>query len=126
MRSDQNVLPDDILSLSNAASSGKRPHFFDNPDVDRLLAIVLAMAGELAVTRERLDTVERLLETRRVLERELIENYRPDATAARERGAWQLEYIARLLRILQQEAEQMQRGATEPAAEDVSRELASK
>lgn len=126
MRSDQNVRPEEILQLSNAAASGKRPYFFDNPDVDRLLAIVMAMAGELAVTRERLDTVERLLETRRVLERELIENYRPGPEAARERGEWQLEYISRLLRILQQETEQLQRGSAEVASEDVSRELASK
>ena len=51
----------DYLKLVNAAANGKRPYFFDNPDIDRLIAIVLAMAGELAVARERLDTVERLL-----------------------------------------------------------------
>jgi hypothetical protein len=32
-----------------------------------------------------------------------LDAYRPDAEAARERGEWQMEYIARLLRVLQQE-----------------------
>ena len=91
------------LELVNAAASGKRPHFFGDADVDRLLAIVWAMAGELAVTRERLDTLERLLAERAVVQRIDIDAYRPDAEAARERGEWQMEYIARLLRVLQQE-----------------------
>jgi hypothetical protein len=118
--------PDDVLRLANAAAAGKRPHFFADADVDRLLAIVWAMAGELAVTRERLDTVERLLAARDGLSLADIESYRPDPQAARERGQWHLEYIARLLRVLQQEVEAMQRGPAEPSAEDVSRELASR
>ncbi len=92
-----------FIELVNAAASGKRPHFFGDADVDRLLAIVWAMAGELAVTRERLDTLERLLAERAVVQRPDIDAYRPDAEAARERGEWQMEYIARLLRVLQQE-----------------------
>jgi hypothetical protein len=101
----------ELQKLINAAASGKRPHFFADHDVDRLLAIVWAMAGELAVTRERLDTVERLLAARQLLDRQLIDAYRPDAVAAEERGRWQLEYISRLLRVLQQEAEAMQRNS---------------
>jgi hypothetical protein len=101
----------ELQKLINAAASGKRPHFFADHDVDRLLAIVWAMAGELAVTRERLDTVERLLAERQLLDRQLIDAYRPDAAAAEERGRWQLEYIARLLRVLQQEVEAMQRNS---------------
>jgi hypothetical protein len=98
----------ELQKLINAAASGKRPHFFGDHDVDRLLAIVWAMAGELAVTRERLDTVERLLAERQLLDRAQIDAYRPDTVAAEERGRWQIEYIARLLRILQQEVDALQ------------------
>jgi len=93
----------ELQKLVNAAASGKRPHFFEDHDVDRLLTIVWALAGELAVTRERLDTVERLLSERQLLDRAKIDAYRPDASAAEERGRWQIEYIARLLRLLQQD-----------------------
>lgn len=98
----------DLQRLVNAAASGKRPNFFEQQDVDRLLAIVWAMAGELAVTRERLDTVERLLAERQLLELGAIDAYRPDPQAAGERGRWQIEYIARLLRVLQQEVDTLQ------------------
>jgi hypothetical protein len=118
--------PADLLALANAAAAGKRPYFFEDRDVDRLLAIVWAMAGELAVTRERLDTVERLLAARQLVGRDEVESYVPDAPAAAERGQAQMEYIARLLRILQQEVDAMRRGAGEPSAEDLAREVAAK
>lgn len=115
---------EDVLRLANAAPSGKRPHFFDNADIDRLLAIVWAMAGELAVTRERLDTVERLLAAHQLVQRAEIEGYRPDPEAARERGEMQIEYIARVLRVLQQEVDAMQRGMQQPSSEDVAADVA--
>ncbi|MBM4210684.1 MAG: hypothetical protein FJ187_09065 [Gammaproteobacteria bacterium] len=99
----------DLQKLINAAASGKRPHFFSDHDVDRLLSIVWAMAAELAVTRERLDTVERLLAKRALLDRAAIDAYRPDGAAAAERGQWQMEYLSRLLRVLQQEVDALQR-----------------
>jgi hypothetical protein len=121
--SEEAIDPAALLKLINAAPAGKRPWFFENRDVERLLNIVLAMAGELAVTRERLDTVERLLAQRELLPRAAIDAYRPDGAAAAERGAWQVDYLARLFRVLQQEVERMQRGAAEPSAEDLAREV---
>lgn len=117
---------DQVLALANAAARGKRPYFFDDPDVDRLLNIVWAMAAELAVTRERLDTVERLLARHALVAREEIETFRPTPQEAAERGAWHLEYVARLLRILQQEAEALARAEPDPSAEQVAGEVAAK
>ena len=90
---------DDVLRLANSAPSGKRPHFFADPDVDRLLAIVWAMAGELAVTRERLDTVERLLERDGKVTRASIEAYVPDPATEGERARWRDEYVKRVFRM---------------------------
>lgn len=115
-----------ILKLANAAAQGKRPHFFSQPDVDRLLSIVMAVTAELAVTRERLDTVERILEQHEVLRRQEIDSFRPAVDAARERGQWHLEYLARVLRSLQQEVEALQRQTSDSSVEDMSLELANK
>ena len=116
-----------LLELVNAASQGRRPHFFADADVDRLLSIVWAMAGELAVTRERLDTVERLLARRDLVERDEIETFRPNDAEAAERGRLQIEYIARLLRVLQHEADALARGGdAEPSAEEMSTEVDDK
>jgi hypothetical protein len=97
--------PLDYIALSGAKPLGKRPYFFDDPAVERVLAITMAIAQEVAVLRERLDTVERLLEQHTSIKRTDIENYEPDPASATERAEWSRMYIARVLRIVQQELE---------------------
>jgi hypothetical protein len=82
-------------------AKGKRPVYFDDPQVDKLVAIVMALAGEVSVLRERLDTVERLLEAKGILSIADIEAYQPENGVAQEREQWRAEYIARILRVLQ-------------------------
>jgi hypothetical protein len=95
----------DWIPLTGAKPAGKRPYFFDDPAVERVLAITMAVAQELAVTRERLDTVERLLERGGKLSRADIDTYMPTPEEATARAEWQRMYIARVLRIVQQEIE---------------------
>ena len=90
-------------ALDAAKTAGKRPYFFKDPDVERVLNITMAVAGELAVARERIDTLERLLQQKNVLGPSDVEDYQPDATVTAERMAWHKKYIARILRIVQQE-----------------------
>lgn len=99
--------PLDWIALSGAKPLGKRPYFFDDPAVERVLAVTMAVAQEVAVLRERLDTIERLLEKNGGgnFSRADIDLYAPDSTAAVERAEWSRMYIARVLRIVQQELE---------------------
>lgn len=85
------------------AIEGKRPVYFDDPQIDKLLAIVMALTGEVSVLRERLDTLERVLETKGVLSISEIIAYQPDDMAAKEREQWRADYIARVLRVLQED-----------------------
>ena len=112
----------DALTGASAKPAGKRPYFFADPDVERVLTITMAVATELAVLRQRLDTVERLLDKRGTVSRADIEAYAPDKDVADERGMWTEEYLNRVLRIMQQEREAISRGK-EVASEDVGREL---
>jgi hypothetical protein len=116
----------DSVALAGKRARGKRPYYFEHPDTDRLLSVLMAVAGELAVARERIDTLERLLEQQGVLSREAVERYAPDPEAAEQRGQWHREYIARILRIVQQEREaieEQQRGQPSPDLAEVSAEL---
>jgi len=114
--------PLDPLSLAGVKPKGKRPFFLDNPDVERVMAITMAVAQELAVMRERLDTVERLLETKGITQDD-IENFTPTKAQAEQRGAWTQEYLARILRIYQQDIEALSK-PNEPTSEEVGHELA--
>ncbi|MGQ4649392.1 hypothetical protein [Lyngbya aestuarii] len=84
-------------------AKGKRPVYLDNPDNDKLLAIVMALAGEVSVIRERLDTIERLAEAKGLIFTEEIEAYAADGQAAQEREQWREFYIERLLRVVQED-----------------------
>ncbi|TGY90189.1 hypothetical protein E5163_03425 [Marinicauda algicola] len=111
----------DPLKHAGAKARGKRPWFLENQDTERLMTIVMALAQEVSVMRQRLDTVERVLEKKGTLTRADIEGFAPDKAEAAERGAWTQEFIARILRILQQEQDALQRGdevSSEQAAKD--------
>lgn len=112
----------DPLTLAGARPKGKRPWFLESRDAERLMTIVMALAQEVSVMRERLDTVERLLEKNGRLTRADIEGFAPTRTEADERGAWTQEYLARILRVLQQEQEAL--SADDESSEDVAEELA--
>ncbi len=86
-------------------AKGKRPVYFDDPQIDKLLAIAIALAGEVSVLRERLDTLERLAQAKGLFSIEEIETYQPDDQVAKEREQWRADYIARVLRVLQDEVE---------------------
>lgn len=99
--------PEDLDPIveANRRAHGKRPQFLDDPATERVLSMAMALAGELSVARERIDTLERLLEQRGLLQRSEIEAFVPDAAAQAERHAWGREYIARILRIVDQDVQ---------------------
>lgn len=94
----------DAIAEAGAKPAGKRPWFLDR-EVERVLAITMAIAQELAVTRQRCDTLERILKSKGLLADGEIDSFHPDAAAQAERGLANQEYIARILRIVQQENE---------------------
>jgi len=112
----------DPIAQANRRAKGKRPFFLDDPAVERVLSITMGVATELAVARERIDTLERLLVQRGVLQPGDIEQYVPDADAAAARDAWGREYIARILRIVEQDVQAMNEAA-EPSVEQWMDEL---
>lgn len=97
----------DWVARAGARPKGRRPAYFDDPAVDRLLSLAMALTAEVSVLRERLDTVERLLEARGGISRADIEAYMPDRQAGEERGEATRAFIARVMRGFAQEVEAM-------------------
>ena len=112
---------EDALRGAGNKPAGKRPYFLA-PEVERVLAITMAVAQELAVARLRVDTLERLLLEKGLLAAGEIDAYAPDPQAAVARAQWTQEYLARVLRIVQQENEAAA-ASGELASEDVAREV---
>ena len=93
----------DIKLPRNA--KGDRPTFFRNePAADRLLTMVIGLAGELAVVRERLDTIERLNAEKGVFTAADIESYAPPLDVQEQREQWRQDFLDRLFRVLDEES----------------------
>ena len=59
----------DLIDLAGTRAKGSRPYYFKDPDVERVLSIAMVIAMEHAVTRQRLDALERLIEAKGLLSR---------------------------------------------------------
>lgn len=82
---------------------GRRPRYFADPATDRLLAMVVTLIGELSATRERVDSLERVLEREGLLAPDAVEEYRPEGAAAATREARRAALTERVLRVLEAE-----------------------
>lgn len=91
--------------MANAKAKGKRPEYFKDAMSENHFSITMALVSELAVARERIDTLERVLVSKGIINTEEIEGFIPDARAAEQRQLAQVEYTARIFRALQQSLE---------------------
>jgi hypothetical protein len=98
-------MSDEVFSRPRKAAGPERPAYFDHADVDKVMAILLALVSEVASIRERLDTHERIAGGGSLPAVDLVEAYRPDAQAGAEREAWQAAYIRRLFRVITEDIE---------------------
>ena len=112
----------DWIARAGKKAKGKRPAYFEDPATDRMLSMLMALVGEVSVLRERLDTVERLLEAKGSLTRADIERYTPDLAAGKERNVLIKAYIARIMRGVQQDMEALAE-LDEPSVEELSKTL---
>jgi hypothetical protein len=99
-------------------AKGKKPLYFSDPAIDKLLWMTMTLMEELSVTRDRLDTVERLLAGRKLLRRRDIESYVPRGEAERERSARRAAYVDRMMRAVQAELEEVAGGGKAAATDD--------
>lgn len=99
------LTPTEIQKLAIQKSKGKRPEYLRAESNDHLLSMILVLAEELAVSRERADTLERLLDAQGTLSREKIEKFTPSPETGLERQIKHSEFTSRLLRSLRQEVD---------------------
>lgn len=90
------------MALARTAR-GKRPAFHDNPSVDRLVSIILALTSEVSVLRDRIDTVEMLGAKAGWLGAGAVDAFVPDQPTRERREAAREAYLGRVLHILKAE-----------------------
>lgn len=110
------------IDLAGTKAKGNRPYFLNDKQTEQVMSITMAVAMELSVAKERVATLECLLEEKGILTRDEVENYKPDANEVAARSIDTQEYLARILRILQQDKEE-QMSEDDPSMEFAQQEL---
>ena len=87
------------VSLPRTAK-GDRPHFFENESIDHLVTMVLELSAELYTVYARVDSLERHLEKKGIVDSKELDAFRPDKRAEEERLAWRELFLDRLLRTI--------------------------
>lgn len=104
---------------------GKRPEFFETPGVDDALSMVMVLAQELTVLRERLDSAEIVMARHGVALAAEIESLELDEQVLASREAWRQSFYDRLFYLAAQrraELEQRQtRASYDQAIEDIAK-----
>jgi hypothetical protein len=89
----------------------RRPIPGEDASAARLMAICTALASEIVVLRERLDTHERLAEQSKPATRAGIEAFQPSPEDTAQRDAMRKRQIETIFRALKRDAEQEARAA---------------
>lgn len=93
---------------------GKRPEFFETPGVDEAMSMILVLAQEFAVLRERLDSAELVCARHGIALAQEIESLVLDDSQLKSREAWRQGFYDRLFYLAAQrraELEQQQTSA---------------
>jgi hypothetical protein len=91
------------------ATGPDRQTYFNEGDVDRVMAILLALVSEVAAIRDRLDAHERIAAGGDAPTHDKVEAYRPDPATEEDREAWRDAYIRRLFRVITEDVEALRR-----------------
>jgi len=107
-------------------AKGKRPQYFSDPAIDKLLAIVVSLISEVSVLRDRLDTVELLIEKEKLFSQNDIETFELSAEEHTARDERRGEYLDRVFRIIQSELDEMTGGRAMQPLDEIIEDFAAK
>ncbi len=84
---------------------GEKPQFHDDPAIDDVISMIVGLAGEVSVLRERLDAHERLAGEVAGITPDQVDHYEPDAAAEVARSELRKRIVEKVFRsVLAQES----------------------
>jgi hypothetical protein len=101
-------------------AKGKRPQFYEAPGMDQAMSMILVLANEMMVVRDRLDTVEQIAAAKGMVLEAEIEAYQPPQEVLEAREARRQDFLARLYYLARKQAAELASG---DSAERYTQEL---
>lgn len=94
---------------------GKRPLFYDTPGMDNVMSMIMVLANEMCVLRDRLDAAERVAKVHGMDLAAGIDALEFDDEALNEREARRQDFLTRLFYLMRKEASEASGDETEEA-----------
>lgn len=105
-------------------AKGKRPKFYENTGVDQLMSMVMVLASEVTVLRDRVDAGERASLANGFDLASAIDKLELDETALQEREAWRQGFLDRLFYLARKEANEAAEGESKDSYNKTIEEIA--
>lgn len=103
---------------------GKRPQFYETPGLDAAMSMIMVLASELSVLRDRLDSAERVAKASGLDLAAGIEALQLDQAALEAREARRQEFMTRLFHVQLKDAEEARQAQTDEAFKATIHEIA--
>ena len=94
----------DKIELPRIAK-GKKPKYLDERSIDNLMAMVMTLTQEISVLRDRLDTIEHLLDEKETISSNDIDSFEPSDDLVEQRKERRQLLIKRVLLPIQKDLE---------------------
>lgn len=108
----------------NRHARGKRPEFYETPGVDQLFSMVMVLASELTVMRDRIDAQERVASAQGVDLAAAIDALELGEDALHEREAWRQDFLNRLFYVAQKDVAEVAARETADGFTETIRDIA--
>jgi hypothetical protein len=92
---------------------GKRPAFYEAPGMDQAMSMIMVLANEIAVIRDRLDSAERVAKASGIDLAAGIEALELDQPALEAREAWRQDFLERLFYLMRKDASEAAQADTD-------------
>ena len=103
---------------------GKRPEFYETPGLDQAMSMIMVLANEFCVLRDRLDSAERAAKAKGIDLAQGIENLELDQAALEEREERRQEFLRRLFYVQLKDAEEAAQAQTREGFDKTIAEIA--
>jgi hypothetical protein len=103
---------------------GRRPQFNDDLAMDNAHGMIMALATELAVLHDRVDSMARIAERKGVILTEEIEAFEPDEDTLVAREKWRQALLKRMFYVLREQADDVTQNEDEQKYAEFLKEIA--
>jgi hypothetical protein len=109
----------------NRYSRGKRPQFYETPEMDQVMSMIMVLASEVSVLADHIDGIERVAAAQGLDLKAGLENLELDDAALAERESRRQDLMRRLFYLLHKEAAEVAAADDQQRYEDTIRAIGS-